>query len=119
MTDKKLCELRQSVSFSSVEVDDAELAMAPALRSVPHAVPHDAVPLEGQPPAHWYKLCGSLPNRLDAAQQDLDVCDNNNMTPASPAASEKDLQDLGYASERSPDDEKHFPGDMLGEFGGP
>ncbi|XP_052122489.1 uncharacterized protein LOC113215131 isoform X2 [Frankliniella occidentalis] len=183
-----------SSNYSGVEVDDAELAMAPALRSVPHAVPHDAVPLEGQPPAHCalvgeeaqqealevmgssgsrpsapgkpgllgrrtqssgslctgaragdklgrllapcgrhrhhrhchnsngtedprhhrYKLCGSLPNRLDAAQQDLDVCDNNNMTPASPAASEKDLQDLGYASERSPDDEKHFPGDMLG-----
>ncbi|KAJ1522359.1 hypothetical protein ONE63_002651 [Megalurothrips usitatus] len=62
-----------------------------------------------------YKLCGSLPNHLDASQQDgLDVCDNNNITPASPAASEKDLLDLGYASERSPDEEKHFPGDMSG-----
>ncbi|XP_034253579.1 uncharacterized protein LOC117652626 [Thrips palmi] len=59
-----------------------------------------------------YKLCGSLPNHLDAAQRD--ACDNNNITPASPCVSEKDLLDLGYASERSPDDEKHFPGDMSG-----
>lgn len=49
-----------------------------------------------------YKLCGSLPNHLDAAQRD--ACDNNNITPASPCVSEKDLLDLGYASERSPDD---------------
>lgn len=59
-----------------------------------------------------YKLCGSLPNHLDAAQRD--ACDNNNITPASPCVSEKDLLDLGYASERSPDDEKHFPGDLSG-----
>ncbi|XP_073991444.1 tyrosine-protein phosphatase non-receptor type 13-like isoform X2 [Rhodnius prolixus] len=52
--------------------------------------------LAGKLPQDKYKLCGSLPNHLDL--------DNNNETNVKAATTTTRVEDLGYGSERSPDD---------------
>uniref|UniRef100_A0A0A9XPF4 Tyrosine-protein phosphatase non-receptor type 13 n=3 Tax=Lygus hesperus TaxID=30085 RepID=A0A0A9XPF4_LYGHE len=59
--------------------------------------------LTGKLPQDKYKLCGSLPNHLDLP------ADNNNETAATKPPATR-VEDLGYGSERSPDDpEPPFP----------
>ncbi|KAF6213744.1 hypothetical protein GE061_011466 [Apolygus lucorum] len=59
--------------------------------------------LTGKLPQDKYKLCGSLPNHLDLP------ADNNNETAATKPPTTR-VEDLGYGSERSPDDpEPPFP----------